>query len=60
MITFQRNGSQVHEKVRLGRENWLDVFKKFFIHHKRTEKEFTIIKLSEVNALRKGRLGAYS
>ena len=42
------------------RMDWLEAFKKFFIHHKRTEKEFTIIKLSEINAVRKGRLGAYS
>ena len=42
------------------RMDWLEAFKKFFIHHKRTEKDFTIIKLSEINAVRKGRLGAYS
>lgn len=55
---IQMNASQVHEKVMPGSENWPEAFKKFFIHHKRTEKEFTVTRLSEINALRKGRSGA--
>ena len=59
-FSFSISPSNEHPGLTSFRIDWLKAFKKFFIHHKRTEREFTIIKLSEINALRKGRLGAYS